>query len=63
MRVNAALDFAELEEEVAAPCIPRAVDPSCGLSSKEARMSRRFRAAQKPFRAECNRKRRNKRLR
>ena len=45
MRVNAALDFAELEEEVAAPKA-RAVRKD-GLSSKEARMSRRFRAAQK----------------
>ena len=61
MRVNAALDFAELEEEVAAPKA-RAVRKD-GLSSKEARMSRRFRAAQKSVPAECNRKRRNKRLR
>ena len=45
MRVNAALDFAELEEEVAAPKA-RAVRKD-GLSAKEARMSRRFRAAQK----------------
>ena len=45
IRVNAALDFAELEEEVAAPKA-RAVRKD-GLSSKEARMSRRFRAAQK----------------
>jgi large subunit ribosomal protein L1 len=45
MRVNAALDFAELEEEVSAPKA-RATRKD-GLSSKEARQSRRFRAAQK----------------
>merc|ERR1711943_106228 len=45
VRVNAALDFAELEEEVAAPKA-RAVRKD-GLSAKEARQSRRFRAAQK----------------